>query len=111
MIDRHHGWNKSLKPLFLGFIFSLVLLVALFRLDVYNHLPPRILNFTTVTIAIVQVVLQLIFFFHLGLEDKPAWNLITFLFVVLVILIIVGGSIWIMSNLNYNLMPMNMPMD
>jgi len=108
MIDRQHGWNKSLKPLFLGFVFSFLLLFAVYRLDVYHHLPPSILNITTVSLTILQVILQLIFFFHLGLESKPAWNLITFLFVVAVILIIIGGSIWIMNNLNYNLMPMNM---
>lgn len=108
MIDRHHGWNKSFKPLFIGFTLSFILLVALFRLDVYHHLPEKILNFTTVSFAILLVALQLIFFFHLGLETKPAWNTISFLFVVLVIIIIVGGSLWIMHNLNYNVMPMEM---
>jgi len=108
MIDRHHGWNKSLKPLFLGFVFSFLLLVALFRLDYYHHLPETILNITTMSFALVSAVLQLVFFFHLGLEDKPAWNLISFLFVVAVIIIVVGGSMWIMHNLNYHMMPMPM---
>ncbi len=111
MIDRHHGWNRSLNPLFLGFVLSLLLLVSAFRVDVYHHLSNTLLNITIVSIAFVQVVLQLIFFFHLGLEDKPRWNLITFLFVVLVIIIIIGGSLWIMHNLNYNVMPMEMPME
>ena len=65
MIDRHHGWNRSLKPLFLGFVLSLLLLASAFRLDIYHHLSDSALNITIVSIAFVQVVLQLIFFFDL----------------------------------------------
>ena len=111
MIDRLHGWNKSLKPLFLGFTLSFILLVAVYRLDVFRHLPPRVLDIAIVSFAIIQVAIQLIFYFHLGLESKPAWNLITFLFVIFIIFIVIGGSLWIMSNLNYNVMPKEMSME
>jgi len=106
MIDRHHGWNKSFKPLFLGLVLSFLFIIAAYRLDTRYHLPPTILNYTLVIMAILQVTLQFVFYFHLGLEDKPAWNLITLLFVVLVIFIVIGGSLWIMENLRYNVMPM-----
>ena len=44
-------------------------------------------------------------YLHLGLESKPRWNLMMFLFMVLLIFVLVGGSMWIMYNLNYNVMP------
>lgn len=105
MIDRQHGWNKSFKPLFLGLVLSFVLVIASYRIDVHHHLPPMVLNVTIFVIAIFQAILQFIFYFHIGLEDKPAWNMITLLFVILIIFIVVGGSLWIMSNLDYNVMP------
>jgi len=105
MIDTHHGWNASFKPQFLGFVTSIILLVAVYLLVTHHHLTNGPLRMTIFGSAIAQAVLQLIFFLHLGLESKPHWNTITFLFVVMVIIIVLGGSLWIMDNLNYNLMP------
>lgn len=105
MIDAHHGWNKSYKPQFLGFVTSLLLTLAVYRIVVHHELRNSLLTVTILVFAILQALIQLFFFFHLGLESKPRWGMITFLFTVLVILIVVGGSMWIMSNLNYDLMP------
>ena len=105
MIDLHHGWNVSFKPQFLGFVLSIILTVAAYRIVTHHHLTGSTLVLTLVGIGILQAAVQLIFFLHLGLETKPHWNMITFVFTVLVIIIVVGGSVWIMNNLNYNLMP------
>ncbi|MBI3236261.1 MAG: cytochrome o ubiquinol oxidase subunit IV [Chlamydiales bacterium] len=105
MIDPHHGWNVSFKPQFLGFILSLIITLAAYRIVIEGHLAGSNLLITLYGIGIAQAILQLIFFLHLGLESKPHWNMITFLLTVLVIVIVIGGSIWIMNNLDYNLMP------
>ena len=109
MIDAHHGWNLSFKPQFIGFTASFILLVAVHRIVTHYELTSDLLNFTIVGLALGQALIQLFFFFHVGLETKPHWSLITFLFTILVILIIVFGSMWIMSNLNYDLMPSMKP--
>ena len=108
MIDPQHGWNISYKPLFLGFICSLILTFSAYMIVVKGHLSNDLLILTMFGIVVLQTLLQLVFYFHLGLESKPHWNSISFVFVLLIVCIIVGGSLWIMSNLNYNLMP---PMD
>lgn len=105
MIDLHHGWNVSYKPQFIGFVLSLILTVAAFRIVTHKHLEGMDLMVTLYSFAIIQAILQLVFNMHLGLESKPRWNLISFLFTVVVIFIIIGGTIWIMNNLDYNLMP------
>lgn len=105
MIDPHHGWNASLKPSCLGFVLSLILVFAAYRIVDYSHLSDLTLILTIAGLAIGQALLQLVFFMHLGLESKPHWNTITFLFTALVIILIIGGSVWIMNHLNYNLMP------
>ncbi|GAB4189984.1 MAG: cytochrome o ubiquinol oxidase subunit IV [Simkaniaceae bacterium] len=99
MIDRKHGWNASFKPLFLGFTFSFILITTAYRLVTKLHLTDRALIFSLMSIAVVQAVLQLIFFLHLGMHKKNNWYLLTFLLTVLIIVIVVTGSIWIMYHI------------
>ncbi len=106
MLDAHHGWNKSYKPQYLGFVTSVLLTAAAYRIVTHNELSDSLLILTVFLLAIIQALLQMFFFLHLGMESKPHWGMITFLFTVLVVVVIIGGSLWIMSNLNYDLMPM-----
>lgn len=105
MIDTFHGWSRSYKPQFLGFIVSLVLTLAVYRIVTHYQLSDFLLYLTIFGAAVLQALAQLFFFLHLGLESKPHWGMITFLFTILVVFIIIGGSLWIMNNLNYDLMP------
>ncbi len=105
MIDPHHGWNASFKPQHIGFVLSLILTLSAYRIVTHYHLTHWILTLTIFGIAISQALLQLVFFLHVGMESKPHWSTITFLFTALVIFLVIGGSLWIMNNLDYNLMP------
>lgn len=105
MIDGHHGWNVSFKPIILGFIFSIVLNSAIYRILTHHHLSNKVLVAAIITFSCIQAILQLIFFLHVGLETKPHWNTIMLIFITCLIFILVGGSIWIMNHLGYNLMP------
>jgi cytochrome o ubiquinol oxidase operon protein cyoD len=55
-------------------------------------------------LAVGQLLVQLGLFLHMGSEPKPRWNLMATLFSLMVVIIVVGGSLWIMNNLNYNMM-------
>lgn len=89
-----------------GFILSIVLTLAAYYVVVAKALPQVQVIATIVSLAAVQLIVQLVCFLHLGSEKRPRWNLITFSFMVLVLVIIVWGSLWIMNNLNNNLMQM-----
>lgn len=106
MIDTHHRWNVSYTPLFIGFILSLILTIATYLIAMHYHLMQWILVFIVVGLGVMQSLLQLVFFMHLGLESKPKWNLLVFIYTVALLIIVVGGSLWIMANLDYNMMPM-----
>jgi cytochrome o ubiquinol oxidase subunit IV len=105
MIDLHHGWNFSYKPEFLGFVASLLLTLAAYRIVTHAELSNSLLTLTIFGLGLFQALVQFFFFLHLGMEAKPQWGLITFLFTTLVVIIVIGGSLWIMSNINYDLMP------
>ncbi len=61
---------------------------------------------TIVLLALLQLLIQLVFFLHLGRsEEKPRLHTMSFLFMTMVVIIIGFGSIWVMRNLDYNMMP------
>ena len=110
MIDKNHGWNVSYKPVILGLILSIVLAFAMYRVADRSHLTGSLFTISVFGLAFLQAVIQLVLFLQVGLESKPHWVSISLIFTVVVILIVIGGSVWIMNNLNYNLMPMTKPM-
>lgn len=85
-----------------GFVLSLELTIAAYLLVVNQAISDRkLLIAAIIVLAIVQLLVQLVFFLSLDKESKPRWNLLTFLFAGLVVLIVVLGSLWIMNNLDY----------
>ncbi|HSW73424.1 MAG TPA: cytochrome o ubiquinol oxidase subunit IV [Chlamydiales bacterium] len=106
------SWNKHLewaeigtyKSYFSGFFIS-VLFAALSYVAVLKHLFSKNALISIVVIfATVQMIVQFIFFLHLGKEEKPRWNVMAFLFMLLIVAIVVIGSLWIMANLDYRMM-------
>ncbi|MGV2788375.1 cytochrome o ubiquinol oxidase subunit IV, partial [Clostridium perfringens] len=46
--------------------------------------------------AVLQLMVQLLFFMHLREENKPRYNLISLVLGLVILLVIVAGSMWIM---------------
>jgi len=102
--------TSALNLFLLVFLMSFVLAFGMYRIATKGHLVGDIFAFTLFGLAIFQTLIQLVLFLQVGLESKPRWISISLIFTFIVILIVIGGSIWIMNNLNYNLMPMQQAM-
>lgn len=89
-----------------GFVLSLVLTLLAYGIVVGGTSAPWLIP-ALGALALVQMVVQLTFFLHLGEEAKPRWKIVSFLFMAGALTIIVAGSIWIMANMNYNMMHMS----
>ncbi|HWT39836.1 MAG TPA: cytochrome o ubiquinol oxidase subunit IV [Dongiaceae bacterium] len=87
-----------------GFVLSIIATVVAYLFVTHHLWPKETLIYVVLSIAVIQLVVQMVFFLHIGRGSH--WKLITFSFTVLVVLIVVVGSIWIMDNLNYNMMRM-----
>ena len=83
----------------------MILTIAIYHFVTYDYLTGWVLTLTVFGFGTILALIQLVFFLHLGMESKPHWNTIAFLFMALVMLVVIGGSLWIMYNLNYNDMP------
>ncbi len=99
------GKHGNIRSYVIGFIWSIILTLASYFLVVAHIFTGLNLVLVITALSIIQVMIQMIYFLHLGDEPKPYWNLIAFLFMTLVVVILVGGSLWIMYNLNYRMMP------
>ena len=56
-------------------------------------------------LAIAQMGIHLVFFLHIGTGADNTNNVLALAFGVLIVLLVVGGSVWIMSDLNDAMMP------
>ena|SRR5690348_12300616 len=91
-----------------GFVLSLILTLSVYFAVTNKFLTGNAIVIFALIFAIIQLIVQLYFFLHLGRESKPKWNLIFFLSTLSIVILVIGASIWIMANLNYNMSPRQM---
>jgi cytochrome o ubiquinol oxidase operon protein cyoD len=60
-----------------------------------------------VVLAIAQMGVHLVFFLHITTGPDNTNNVMALAFGVLIVILLIGGSLWIMANLNHNMMPMD----
>lgn len=88
-----------------GFVLSIILTLSSYLVVTQNLIPKEMVIAVIIFLALLQFVVQAIFFLHLDKETGPRWNLIVFLSTLSIVILVVIGSIWIMTHLNYNVMP------
>lgn len=103
IIAEHDSERTTLRTYITGFVSSVVLTVAAYVMVVDNAFSKWTLAIVVALLALIQFMVQLVFFLHLGQDTKPRFKVGVFLFMLLVLLIIVVGSLWIMHSLNYRM--------
>ena len=97
----NHG---SVKSYAIGFILSVILTVSPFGLVMYPSLPTMTTLAIVLLFAVVQVVVHLVYFLHLDRSEEQRENVIAFVFAGLVIVLLVGLSLWIMFSIHTYMM-------
>lgn len=91
----------------LGLGFSIVLTVAAFYLAGSDVIYAPAIPVALIVLAIAQMGVHLVFFLHITTGPDNTNNVLALAFGILVVFLIVAGSIWIMTHLSHNLMPMD----
>jgi cytochrome o ubiquinol oxidase operon protein cyoD len=94
-----------LKSYVLGYVFSICLTFEAYFVVVRDSYSTNKKIVIIIILALIQFVMQLYYFLHLGVNRKSKWKLFVLLFMILIVLILVLGTLWIMSNLNYRMTP------
>lgn len=96
--------NSYVTRLLIGFGLSIVCtLVVFFGATQKWFSGPHVAVGFILLLAFIQALLQTRFFLHLDEEPKPRWQLHSFWFTALMVIVVVVGSLWVMINLNYNM--------
>lgn len=107
-MSRNNSTTKSVVAYSVGFLSSIILTLVAYAIvvhDVFKDIwSPAIIAIALSLLASIQLVVQLVFFLHLGEESKPRWKLLSFIFAFIILGIIVFGSLWIMFDLNTRMM-------
>lgn len=102
--DEHgHG---SLRSYVVGFILSVILTVIPFWLVMTGALGSAQATAVIITIAAVaQIIVHTVCFLHVNTRGEGGWTLMAYAFTAVLVLITIGGSVWIMYHLHTNMMP------
>ena len=89
----------------IGLVLAVVLTATSFWVANTSLLWPPGVPLGLVVLAIAQMGVHLVFFLHITSGPDNTNNVLALAFGVLIVLLVVVGSLWIMFNLNDNMMP------
>ncbi len=106
------GVAKGITSYLTGFGLAVLLTACSFGLAGTNFIYGPGLPTALVVLAIAQIGIHLVFFLHITTAPDNTNNVMALAFGVFIVFLVVGGSVWIMSHLDHNMMPMehSMPM-
>jgi cytochrome o ubiquinol oxidase operon protein cyoD len=103
-IDSTGASRGSLKSYLTGFVLSLILTAIPFALVMSGTLSSSSILAGIFSAGIVQILVHLHYFLHLDTSSEERWNVLAMIFTLLIMVLFVGGTLWIMFNLNYRMM-------
>ncbi|MDQ6878408.1 MAG: cytochrome C oxidase subunit IV family protein [Candidatus Dormibacteraeota bacterium] len=92
--------HAGVRSYLIGLIASAALTIAAYMLATGHTLNPAFALAVLIFLALLQFGAQVLTFLHLGSETQPRWKLYALASMVGIVLVIVSGSLWVMSNLN-----------
>ena len=105
----HHaeapGQHGSLRDYVIGFLLSVVLTAIPFWLVIAAPLTPALTGVVIMGFAAVQMIVHMVFFLHMNGKAEGGWLLTALVFTIILVVIMLSGSLWVMTHLNANMMP------
>lgn len=106
--DDHNndGPPSSLRDYLIGFSLSVILTAIPFWLVMDGIITDRSLGLLVLgALAAVQMVVHMVYFLHMSGRVQAGWTMLTTLFTIVFVVIAIAGTLWVMFNMNINMMP------
>ncbi len=103
-IDSVGASRGSLQSYLTGFVLALILTAIPFAMVMSGALSSGVTLAGIFVAGIVQILVHLHYFLHLDTSSAAGWNMLATLFTLAIMVLFVGGTIWIMFNLYYRMM-------
>ncbi len=97
-----HG---SFQGYLVGYVASALLTLGSFVAVQTSALTPSSVTAAVTVLAIAQMLVHLIFFLHINTSPNQRTNILAFAVTMFIVIVIVAGSLWIMTHLESNMMP------
>ncbi|MFC3124271.1 cytochrome o ubiquinol oxidase subunit IV [Pseudoroseomonas globiformis] len=108
--DDHHddgGMHGTLRDYVTGFLLAALLTAIPFWLVMGDVLGSKTATAGLVlAFAVVQIVVHMVYFLHMNSRAEGGWTILALIFTVIILVIVMAGSLWVMHNMNANMMPM-----
>lgn len=98
---------QEVRGYLLGLGLATLLTIASFWADQTREIYASGIAVALLVLAVAQIGIHLIFFLHITTDPDNENNVLALAFGVLIVCLIVFGSLWVMLNLNHNLMPVD----
>jgi len=89
-----------------GLGLAILLTIMSFVVSQTNLLWPPGIPVGLIVLAFAQIGVHLVFFLHIGTGPDHTNNVVALAFGVLIVFLVIVGSVWIINNLNWNMMEM-----
>ena len=102
--DGHdHG---SVRSYVTGFVLSVILTAIPFGIVMAGGFDSRLLTAAVVVgMAMAQILVHMVYFLHMNARSDEGWTMMALIFTVVILVIVLAGSLWVMYNMNTNMMP------
>ena len=100
------GVAQGIRGYLLGLILAAGLTVASFSFAGGSFIWGPAIPVALFVLAVAQIGVHLVFFLHITTGPDNTNNVIALAFGVAVVVLLIGGSIWIMAHLDHNMRPM-----
>ena len=88
------------RPYWIGYALALMLTAGAFFLVTIDTLPRNQILLAIAALAIVQTMIHLRYFLHITRKSAPIESIVSLLFALVLLVLMIGGSLWIMTDLN-----------
>ncbi|NRA88968.1 MAG: cytochrome o ubiquinol oxidase subunit IV [Rhizobiales bacterium] len=105
-VTRHGNSLSTYKGYVIGFILAVILTIIPFWLvmgEVFTSIDLTVI--AIMGLGAVQVIVHMVYFLHMNRKSEGGWTLMALLFTIMILVIAISGSMWVMYNLNTNMMP------
>lgn len=105
--DSDYGLGKKKLGVYsFGIVLCLILTVIPFYAVMYQPFASvQSIFYTIIVCAVLQLLVQVKCFLSMNTKTPQAqYNVMSFIFTLVILTVVIGGSMWIMYHLNYNMM-------
>ncbi len=99
--------TRGARTYLIGFGLAILLTVLSFSIPGTSLIWKPAIPVALVAFALAQMGVHLVFFLHITSAPDNTNNILALAFGTLIVFLVIGGSLWIMANLDHNMMPMD----